>query len=83
MYLSIQVWLSPDEVVRVALRDEGTCPLRVFTLIKEVRDGTYGENNLGSKDVIYHPLISMFSWTIQIQFFPNSGRFYPQSSFLL
>ena len=43
MYLSIQVLLSSDEVVRVDLRDEGTYPLKVFALMKEVKDGTSGE----------------------------------------
>ena len=36
----------------MALRDEGTYHLRVFALMKEVRDGTYGDNFLESKDLI-------------------------------
>ena len=67
----------------VALRDEETYPLIVFAMIKEVRDGTSGENLLGSKDIIYQYVMIMFSWTIPIHFFPKSGRFPPQSSFLL
>ena len=62
---------------------EGTYPLRVFVLTKEVSDGTSGNNFLGSKDLIYHPVMSIFSWTIMIQFLPKSGRFPPPSSFLL
>ena len=34
--------------------------------------------NVGSKDIIYQPLMSMFSWTILIQSFPKSGRFPPR-----
>ena len=64
----------------MALRDEGTYPLRVFVMMKEVRDGISGENLLGSKDLIYQYVMSIFSWTIPIQFSPKSGRFYPQSS---
>ena len=67
----------------MALRGEGTYPLRVFVLTKEVRDGTSGDNFLRSKDIIYQLVISMLSWTIPIQFFPNSGGFSPQISFLL
>ena len=67
----------------MALRDEGTYPLRVFALIKEVRDGKSGENFLGGKDIIYQPVISMLYWTIPIKFFPKSVRFPPQSLFLL
>ena len=78
MYQSSQFMLSADEVVMVALRYEGTHPLRVFALIKEVRDDTSVENFLGSKDIIYQPLMSMFSWTILIQSFPKSGRFPPR-----
>ena len=83
VYLSIQVWLSDDEVVRVALRYEGTYPVIFFSLMKVVRDGTSGDNFLGSKDLIYQPVMSMFSWTIPIQVFPKLGRFPHQSSFLL
>ena len=61
----------------MALRDEGTYPLRVFVLTKEVRDGTYGYNLLVIKDIIYQPVISMLYWTIMIQFFPKSGRLPP------
>ena len=67
----------------MALRDEGTYNLRVFALMKEVRDGTSDDNFLGSKDLIYQPVMSMFSWTILIQFFTKSDRFPPQISFLL
>ena len=38
---------------------------------------------LGSNDLIYQPVMSMFSWIIIIQFFPKSGRFPPQISCLL
>ena len=67
----------------MSLRDEGTYHLRVFVLMKEVRDGTYGYNLLLSKDNIYQPVISMLYWTIMIQFFPKSGRFPPHISCLL
>ena len=67
----------------MALRDEGTYPLRVFSLMKEVMDGSSGENLLGIKDLIYQPVMIIFSFTITIQFFPESGRFSPQSLFLL
>ena len=53
----------------LALRDEGTYPLIVFVLIKEVRDGKSGEILLGSKDSIYQSLMSIFSMTIPIQVF--------------
>ena len=45
----------------MALRDEGTYTLRVLALMKEVRDVKYGDNFLGSKDLIYQPVISIFS----------------------
>ena len=76
-----QVWLSADEVVRFALRDEGTYPLRVFMMIKEVRDGTSSDNFLGSKDIIYQPLMSMFYRTIPIQIFPKLNGFSPRALF--
>ena len=41
-----------------------------------------GDNLLGKKDLSYHPVTSMFSWTITIKFFPKSGIFTPDSSFL-
>ena len=63
----------------MALRDEGTCPLRVFALINKVRDSKFGDNLLGGNDLIYQPVTSMFSWTIPIQFFPNSGRSPPRA----
>ena len=34
-------------------------------------------------DPIHQPVMIMFSWTVPIQFSPNSGRFPPLSSFLL
>ena len=55
----------------MALTYEGTCPLRVFVLIKEGIYGTSGENVLGGKDIIYEPVMSTFSWTILIQFFQS------------
>ena len=63
--------------------DDGTYPLRVFVLIKEVWDGAHGYNLLVSKDLIYQPVMIIFYWTIPIQFFPKSGRFPPKSSLLL
>ena len=47
--------------------------------MKEVMNGKYGDNFLGSKDLIYQPVMSMFSWTVSIQFFPKSGRFPPRA----
>ena len=67
----------------MALRYEETYPLRVFELIKELRGGTSGENLLGGKDLIYQPVISIYSLTILIQSFSKSGRSPPQRSFLL
>ena len=55
-------------MVRLDLRDDKTYYLRVFALMKEVRGGTSGDNLLGSKDLIYQPVMSIFSWTIMIQF---------------
>ena len=37
-------------------------------LTKEVMNGISSENLLGSKDLIYQPVMSMFSWAIPIQF---------------
>ena len=65
----------------MALRDEGTYPLRVFALINKVRDGKFGDNLLGGNDLIYQPVMSMFSWTIPIQFFSKSGRFTPRAHY--
>ena len=59
----------------MALRDEGTYPMRFFVLIKKVRDGKYAEKKLGIRDIIYQIVMSMFSWTIPIQFLPKSGRY--------
>ena len=53
VWLSSQVWLSADEVVRVSLRDDVTYPLRVFAMMKEVSDGTSGDNLLESENIIY------------------------------
>ena len=58
-------------MVRLDLRDDKTYYLRVFALMKEVRGGTSGDNLLGNKDLIYQPVMSIFSWTILIQFFPK------------
>ena len=55
----------------MALRDEVAYTLRVLALMKEVRYGTYGNNSLGSKDIIYQTVISMFSWNITIQSFQS------------
>ena len=55
----------------MALRDEVAYTLRVLALMKEVRYGTYGDNSLGSKDIIYQTVISMFSWNITIQSFQS------------
>ena len=45
----------------MALRDEGTHPLRVFVMMKEVRDGISGVNLPGSKSLIYQSVMSIFS----------------------
>ena len=66
----------------MALGDEGTYPLRVFVMMKKVRDGKSGEKVLRVNDPIYKPVMSMFYWTVPIQFSPKSGRFPSQSSFL-
>ena len=63
----------------MTLRDEGKYPLRCFALMKEVRYGISGGNCFGSKDIIYKPVMSVFYWTIPIQFLPKSGRFPPRS----
>ena len=52
-------------------------------LIKEVMNGTYGDTLLGIKDLIYQPIMSMFSWTIPIQFFPKPGRSPPPDLILV
>ena len=64
----------------MALRDEGTYPLRVFVLMKEVRDVTYGYNLLVSKDLIYQPVISMFPWTILTRVFQSQVDFPPRAN---
>ena len=46
-------------------------------LIKEVMNGTYGDNLLESNNHIYQPVLSIFPWTFPIQFFPKSGSFFP------
>ena len=46
-------------------------------LMKEVRDGTSGENFLGSKDLTYQPVMSMFYWTIPIQFLQSQVGYPP------
>ena len=51
--------------------------------MKEVRDGTSGDDSLGIKYFIYQPGARMFSWTILIQFFQSQVGFPPQSSLLL
>ena len=44
----------------MALRFQGTYNLRVFALMKEMRDRTYGDNLFGSEDLIYQPVMSIF-----------------------
>ena len=51
--------------------------------MNEMRYVTSGDNFLGIKDRIYQPVMSMFSWTIIIQFFPKSGRFPPPDLMLV
>ena len=59
------------------LRYERLPPLRVIFMIKEVRDGVYGETFLGGKELNIHTWKSIFSWTTIFQFFPKPGRFTP------
>ena len=70
-------------MVGVALRDQGTYPLRLFALMKEVRDGRSGDNFLGGKDIIYQNLNDYVFLDHYNPVFPKSGRFLSQRSFLL
>ena len=42
-----------------------------------MRDDTSSENYLGSKDIIYQPVMSIFSWAILVKFFQKSGGVSP------
>ena len=44
-----------------------------FAVSKDSRDGIYGGEFLGRKELTFHPGNSMFYWTVTIQFFHNSG----------
>ena len=54
----------------MALKDQGTYPLRLFDLMTETV--------LGGKDIIYQPVMRMFHWTIPIQFFQSQVGFPPE-----
>ena len=55
----------------MALKDQGTYPLRLFDLMTETV--------LGGKDIIYQPVMRMFHWTIPIQFFQSQVGFPPRA----
>ena len=59
----------------VSLEVLGNAYVDYFVSDKEARDGTAGDDILGMKEIIFQIGNSMFSLTILIQLFPNSGRF--------
>ena len=73
--VSFQVWWSAEDVLRDAFSEEGTYPVRVFMLKNEARDGTTGEIFIGIKDIIFRSGTIVFSWNINIQFFPKYVMF--------
>ena len=82
-YLSCQFsWPSEDDI-RDALIDNREPPVRVFALTNESREGNTGEVLLGIKRIICQLRMSVFYWTILIQFLPKNLIFYTHSLYVL